>query len=82
MSENLNKVLERASMDAAFRAQLGSDPEAALTSYNLTAAEKAALKNRDMAALSDLGVDERVTKQVISGDDGGQGAWPNTPFTS
>ena len=83
MSETLRKVVERASTDAAFRAQLGSNPEAALAGYNLTAEEKAALLRGDEHELSELGVDARVTKQAGSAlDDGGQGPWQNTPFTS
>jgi hypothetical protein len=83
MSETLSKVLERASTDGAFRAQLQSNPEAALAGYSLTAEEKAALMSGDPGKLQDLGVDARVTKQATSTfDDGGQGSWPNTPFTS
>jgi hypothetical protein len=83
MSETLRKVVERASTDAAFRAQLESNPEAALAGYSLTAEEKAALLRGDEHELSELGVDARVTKQAGSTlDDGGQGPWQNTPFTS
>jgi hypothetical protein len=83
MSETLRKVVERASTDAAFRAQLASNPEAALAGYGLTAEEKAALLRGDEHELSELGVDARVTKQAASTlDDGGQGPWQNTPFTS
>jgi putative modified peptide len=81
MSENLSKVIERMSTDAAFRAELQRNPEAALASYQLTAEEKAALRSGDEKALHDLGVDARITKQALSGDDG-SGAWPNTPYTS
>src|SRR4051794_19062823 len=80
MSESLTKIIERMSTDATFRAELERDPEAALAGYQLTAAEKAALRSRDEKALSDLGVDARITKQALSGDEGG--AWPNTPFSS
>ena len=53
-----------ASTDAAFRAQLESNPEAALAGYGLTADEKAALLRGDERELSELGVDGRVTKQA------------------
>jgi hypothetical protein len=79
--ESLTKVIERASMDAAFRSQLQSNPEAALAGYALTAEEKAALMSGDSGKLSELGVDARVTKQAVDSD-AGQGPWQNTPFTS
>ena len=83
MSETLRTVIERASTDAAFRQQLKSNPEAALAGYGLTAEEKVALISGDQDRLHDLGVDARITKQAGSTlDDGGQGSWPNTPFTS
>ena len=66
MSETLRKVVERASTDAAFRAQLESNPEAALAGYGLTAEEKAALLRGDEHELTELGVDARVTKQAGS----------------
>ena len=37
------KVIERASTDAGFRAQLKTNPESALAGYNLTADERACL---------------------------------------
>jgi hypothetical protein len=83
MSEKLREVVERASTDAAFRTQLQINPEAALAGYGLTAEEKAALMSGDPGKLNELGVDARVTKQATSTlDDGGQGPWQNTPFTS
>jgi hypothetical protein len=77
--ENLTKVIERASTDAAFRSQLQSNPEAALASYDLTAEEKAALRSGDASKLSELGVDARVTKL-----DGSGNIWDNqnTSFAS
>jgi hypothetical protein len=79
MSEMLAQVIERASTDAAFRAQLKSNPEAALAGYTLTAEEKAALLSGDPSALRDLGVDARVTK---FGDTSGDGPWRDDSFTS
>ena len=61
--ESLAKVVERASTDSAFRAQLQSNPESALTGYDLTAEERAALISGDQGKMQGLGVDARVTKQ-------------------
>ena len=47
MSQILAEIIERASTDAAFRAQLQSNPEAALAGYALTAEERAALLSGD-----------------------------------
>ena len=74
--ENLAKVIERASTDAAFRSQLQSNPEAALAGYELTAEEKAALMSGDSGKLGELGVDARVTKM----DGGYLTSDYNTPF--
>jgi hypothetical protein len=56
------KVIERASTDAAFRAQLKANPESALAGYNLTADERAAVLTSDSGRTSDIGVDARVSK--------------------
>jgi hypothetical protein len=64
MSDMLAQIIERASTDAQFRAQLQSNPEAALAGYQLTAEEKAALMSADPARLDPLGVDVRNTKQA------------------
>ena len=83
MSETLSKVIERASTDADFRAQLRSNPEAALAGYDLTAEEKAALLSGDSGKLGALGVDARVTKMVDTGsilDE--NGSFTNTSFSS
>ena len=60
--ENLTKVIERASMDGAFRSQLQSNPDAALKGYDLTTEERAALMSGDAGRLEALGVDTRVSK--------------------
>ena len=73
--ENLAKVIERASTDTAFRAQLQSNPDAALAAYELTAEEKAALKSGDTSKMGEMGLDARVTKM----DTGG--AFENNSFT-
>ena len=79
MSEMLTKVIERASTDAAFRAQLKSNPEAALAGYGLTAEEKAALMSGDTSKMGEMGLDARVTK--FGADTGVGGAFDNTSFT-
>ncbi len=65
MSQILAQIIERASTDAAFRAQLQSNPEAALAGYPLTAEEKATLIGGDPARLEPRGVDARSTKQTL-----------------
>lgn len=81
MSNTLAQLIDRASTDAAFRAQLESAPETALAAYDLTAEEKAALMSGDTSKQSEMGMDSRVTK--IDGSSVGidDGAWPNTSFT-
>ena len=56
------KVIERASTDAAFRAQLKTNPESALAGYDLTTEERAAVLTSDSGRTSDIGVDARVSK--------------------
>jgi hypothetical protein len=80
MSEMMAQVIERASTDAAFRAHLQRDPEAALAAYALTAEEKAALLSGDQSVLHPLGVDARVTKFGDTGSTADDSSWPNTSF--
>ncbi len=80
--EILAQVVERASTDAAFRAQLASSPESALAGYDLTADERAALLSGDAGQLQSLGVDARITKQGTGIDDGTNGPFPQNPFVS
>ncbi len=58
----LASIVERAGGDAAFRAQLASDPPTAMAAYDLTADERAALLSGDASQLRSLGVDVRVSK--------------------
>lgn len=60
--ESLATIVERASSDAAFRAQLASSPSSALAGYDLTTDERAALFSGDASQLRSLGVDARVSK--------------------
>jgi len=70
------KVIERASTDAGFRAQLKANPESALAGYDLTADERAAVLTSDSGRASDIGVDARVSKldnPAMPGEGGPQG---------
>jgi hypothetical protein len=62
MSKNLERVIQRAISDAAFRRQLQSDPEAALRGFKLTDSEVAALRSGDAGKLTSLGIDQRMSK--------------------
>jgi hypothetical protein len=62
MSKNLERVIQRAISDAAFRRQLQSNPEAALRGFNLTQSEVAALRSGDAGKLTSLGIDQRMSK--------------------
>ncbi len=60
--EALAKVVERASTDPEFRAELQRSPDSALKGYDLTVDERAAVMSGDTSQLGSLGVDARVTK--------------------
>lgn len=68
----LEKVVH-AMADESFRRQVKENPDAALAAYDLTPEEKAAIKSGNAAKLRELGVDERITKTVLS-DIGGAGS--------
>jgi hypothetical protein len=80
MSNTLLEVLERASIDMAFRAQLESDPQGALADYELTAEEQAAITRRDAQPLRELGVDTRISKQIDPPTT--DTPWPEIPIVS
>lgn len=67
MSKNLEKVIQRAISDAAFRRQLQSNPEAALRGFKLTDGEVAALRSGDAGKLTSLGIDQRMSKTFTFG---------------
>jgi hypothetical protein len=67
-SKNLEKVIQRAISDAAFRRQLQSNPEAALRGFKLTADEVTALRASDAGRLMSLGIDQRMSKAFAMGD--------------
>ena len=60
--KDVTRVIERASSDATFLNELSRNPEAALSGYSLSAAERTALLAGDMAGLEALGVEPRITK--------------------
>jgi hypothetical protein len=78
MSEALNKLIERASADAAFRSRLESDPASALAGYDLTPEERSAVLSGDSGRLEALGLDARVTKVDNPAQPGD--AFPQGPF--
>ena len=57
------QVVERASVDAAFREQLQANPDQALAPYPLTTAERAAVLRADPRPLWPLGLERRSTKK-------------------
>jgi hypothetical protein len=69
MSKNLERVIQRAISDAAFRRQLQSNPDAALRGFKLTEGEVAALRSGDAGKLTSLGIDQRMSKTFTFGGD-------------
>src|SRR5437868_14374814 len=61
-SKNLEKVIQRAISDAAFRRQLQANPHAALRGFKLTDDEVAARRSGDAGKRGSLGIDQRMTK--------------------
>jgi hypothetical protein len=58
----VNQVIQRAISDAAYRRQLQSNPGKALTGFDLTKDERAAITSGDPSRLTALGVDQRMSK--------------------
>ena len=70
------QVVERASADAQFRAQLERDPDNALAGYDLSPEEREALLSGDNKQLHELGLDQRMSKWAgDSGSFGDNGPW-------
>src|SRR5688572_19634919 len=65
--EALAKVVKRAIGDASFRHQLTSDTAGALRGFDLSADEVSALRAGDAGRLSNLGVDQRLSKAYALG---------------
>ena len=63
--DDLMKVLERATIDPAFRMHLQQQPDAALAEYSLTPEERGALMSADPNQLSAIGVDSRISKTFM-----------------
>src|SRR3989442_1336347 len=68
-SKNLEKVIQRAISDAAFRRLLQSNPEAALRGFKLTSEEVTAIRASDAGRLMSLGIDQRMSKAFSVSDD-------------
>ena len=64
----LGQVIQRAISDAAFRNRLRTDPGGALSGFDLTPAERAALQSGDAAKLASFGVDQRMSKSFAMGE--------------
>jgi hypothetical protein len=60
--EHLNHVLHRARAYAGFRTALLRDPDDALAEYDLTPAERAALRAHDAARLLSLGAEAELAQ--------------------
>ena len=64
----LGQVIQRAISDAAFRNTLRTDPGAALSGFDLTPDERAAIKSGDATKLASFGVDQRMSKAFAMGE--------------
>ncbi|MBA2371110.1 MAG: hypothetical protein H0V71_05635, partial [Chloroflexi bacterium] len=64
----LGQVIQRAISDAAFRNTLRTDPGAALSGFDLTPDERAAIKSGDATKLASFGVDQRMSKTFAMGE--------------
>ena len=64
----LGQVIQRAISDAAFRNRLRTDPGGALSGFDLTPAERAALQSGDAKKLASFGVDQRMSKTFAMGE--------------
>ena len=60
--QDVTRIVERATSDFAFLAQLNEDPDTALAGYALSPEERAAVLQPDPSRLDALGVDSRITK--------------------
>ncbi len=63
----VDQIIQRAISDAAFRRQLQRDPRSALTGFDLTTDERAAVTSGDPTRLTALGVDQRMSKAFSLG---------------
>ena len=63
---DLTRVVERATTDFAFLAELNEKPDQALAGYDLSSEERAALLKGDPSDLHLLGVDSRITMGVTN----------------
>ena len=71
--EGVVDFIEKVLNDQSFQAQLKTDPEKALSQFDLTDEEKAAVKNGSEEELKSLGLDVRLSKTSFFGLEGGLG---------
>lgn len=70
MGDALKRVVSRAISDAAFRRALQTNAKAALSEFDLSAAEIAALTSGDPSKLTALGIDQRMSRMFSVPVDG------------
>ena len=62
----VESVFQKAMSDESFRTELKQNPESALSGYDLTSEERAAIASGSAVKIKALGVDERITKSVVN----------------
>jgi hypothetical protein len=65
--EGLTQALTQAALEPSFRARIQQDPSL-LDVFDLTQAEKEALRTQDIGALESMSVDERKTRWFLCKD--------------
>jgi hypothetical protein len=65
--QGLTQVLTRAAQEPSFRSRIHQDPSL-LDAFDLTEAEKEALRTQDSDALDSMSVDERKTRWFLCKD--------------
>jgi hypothetical protein len=65
--EGLTQALTRAALEPSFRTRIQQDPSL-LDAFDLTEAEKEALRAQDTSALESMSVDERKTPWFLAKD--------------
>jgi hypothetical protein len=63
--EGLTQALTRAALEPSFRARIQQDPSL-LDAFDLTEAEREALRTQDTSALESMSVDERKTPWFLA----------------
>jgi hypothetical protein len=65
--EGLTQALTQAVLEPGFRARMHQDPSV-LDAFDLTDAEREALRTQDVSALDSMSVDERKTRWFLCKD--------------